>query len=103
MGKDKKYIKFKKKYKKKYKKKEQKKLKSLMISTNNIVDNLNLIYAKIEQLKKGLDSEKKQPNSLQIVASSYSKFLSAMSCYCKEERSAHFADFTDFSSYTISA
>jgi uncharacterized protein YeaO (DUF488 family) len=59
MGKDKKYIKFKKKYKKKYKKKEQKKLKSLIISTNNIVDNLNLIYAKIEQLKEELNHEKK--------------------------------------------
>ncbi|MEE8705246.1 MAG: hypothetical protein SOH93_00685 [Oscillospiraceae bacterium] len=51
MGKDKKYIKF--------KKKEQKKLKSLIISTNNIVDNLNLIYAKIEQLKEELNHEEK--------------------------------------------
>lgn len=59
MGKNKKYIKFKKKYKKKYKKKEQKKLKSLIISTNNIVDNLNLIYAKIEQLKEELNHDKK--------------------------------------------
>jgi uncharacterized protein YeaO (DUF488 family) len=59
MGKNKKYIKFKKKYKKKYKKKEQKKLKSLIISTNNIVDNLNLIYAKIEQLKEELNHEEK--------------------------------------------
>jgi hypothetical protein len=44
---------------KKYKKKEQKKLKSLIISTNNIVDNLNLIYAKLEQLQEGLNREKK--------------------------------------------
>lgn len=51
MGKDKKYIKF--------KKKEQKKLKSLIISANNIVDNLNLIYAKLEQLQEGLNSKKK--------------------------------------------
>jgi len=59
MEKNKEYEKLKKKYKKKYKKKQQKSLKSLMISTNNIVDNLNLIYTKIEQLKEGLNSEKK--------------------------------------------
>ncbi len=44
---------------KKYKKKEQKKLKSLIISANNIVDNLNLIYAKLEQLQERLNSKKK--------------------------------------------
>ena len=40
-------------------KKEQKKLKSLIISANNIVDNLNLIYAKLEQLQERLNSKKK--------------------------------------------
>jgi hypothetical protein len=38
----------------------KKELKSLIIATNNIVDNLNLIYTKIDEIKKDLNPEQKK-------------------------------------------
>ena len=40
--------------------KRKKELKSLIIATNNIVDNLNLIYTKIDEIKEDLNSEQKK-------------------------------------------
>lgn len=40
--------------------KRKKELKSLIIATNNIVDNLNLIYTKIDEIKKDLNPEQKK-------------------------------------------
>lgn len=40
--------------------KRKKELKSLIIATNNIVDNLNLIYTKIDEIKEDLNPEQKK-------------------------------------------